>query len=50
MPKNSLLLTTLLFAAHVAAFRFTLDSNSPALSLSFNVKGRQTFYAVSSGE
>jgi hypothetical protein len=45
----SLLIITLL-SPLVFAFRFSLDSKAPSLSLTFEAKGKQTLSTVSSGQ
>lgn len=43
-------LILLVISPLIFSFRFSLDSSTPSLSLTFEVKGKQTFYTVSSGE
>ena len=47
-PSFPLLITFLIISA--TSFRFSLTKSEPSLWLTFDVKGKQTFSAVSSGE
>jgi hypothetical protein len=50
IPKIPSLLLLALLTNFVLSFRFALNSKTPQLTLFFDVKGKQTFTAVSSGE
>lgn len=50
IPNLSKLLGFLIIINIATAFRLVLNSKSPQVSLFFNVNGKQTFDAVSSGE
>jgi len=48
-PNHTLSLITILLITSATAFRFSLTKDEPSLWLTFDVKGKQTFSAVSSG-